>query len=132
MLHNMMVVEWIHKCDDSIEDAAFYDIVVDNEVGETVPNTNDAIDQAAEFVLMQEENISRQLLEVEYLEMLGIRVHDTSLRDDMEWVSILLQLMCMAQFQRNALYDMADHHRLRNAIINNELERKHKAAKGIN
>jgi hypothetical protein len=37
----------------------------------------------------------------------------------------------MAQFQRNALYDMADHHRLRNAIIN-ELERKHKAAKGIN
>jgi hypothetical protein len=58
--------------------------VVDNEVGETVPNTNDAIDQAAEFVLMQEENISRQLLEVEYLEMLGIRVHDTSLRDDME------------------------------------------------
>ena len=62
MLHNMMVVERIHNGDDSIEDAAFYNIVVDNEVGETVPYNNDVIDQAAEFVHTQEENIARRLL----------------------------------------------------------------------
>jgi len=95
MLHNMMVVERIHNGDDSIEDAAFYNIVVDNEVGETVPYNNDVIDQAAEFVHTQEENIAKRLLEVEYLEMLGICVHysvlhDSVLHDGMERVSFLL------------------------------------------
>jgi hypothetical protein len=47
---------------------------------------------------MQEENIAQRLLEVEYLEMLGIHVHDSLLRDDMGRASILPQLMRMAQY----------------------------------
>jgi hypothetical protein len=89
-----MVVEQIHSDDDSIEDGSFYNVVMDPEVGGNAP----AEDEATQFVNMQEENIARRLLEVEYLEMLGIHVHDSSLRDDMGRVSILPQLTCVAQF----------------------------------
>jgi hypothetical protein len=117
MLYNMMVVEQIHGNDDSIEDASFYDMVMDTKVGGNAL----ADDEATQLVNMQEENIARQLLEVEYLEMLGIQVHDSLLCDDMGRVSILPQLTHMAQFQWTELYDMASHQRVKNAIMN-ELE----------
>ena len=126
MLHNMMVVERIHGNDDSIEDGSFYDLV-DAEVEGNAPTE----DEATAFVNMQEENIARRLLEVEYLEMLGIHVHDSSLRDDMGRASILPQLTRMAQYRWTELYDMAGNQRLKKAIMK-ELERKYKAAKGIN
>jgi hypothetical protein len=127
MLHNMMVVERIHSDDDSIEDGSFSDLVMDAEVGGNAPTE----DEATAFVNMQEENIAWRLLEVEYLEMLGIHVHDSSLRDDMGRVSILPQLTRMAQFRWTELYDMAGNQLLKKAIMK-ELERKYKAAKGIN
>ncbi len=80
---------------------------------------------------MQEENIAQRLLEVEYLEMLGIHVHDSLLRDDMGRASILPQLMRMAQYWWTELYDMAGNQRLKKAIMK-EVEQKYKAAKGIN
>jgi hypothetical protein len=122
----MMVVERIHGNDDSIEDGSFYDLV-DAEVEGNAPTK----DEATAFVNMQEENIARRLLEVEYLEMLGIHVHDSSLRDDMGRASILPQLTRMAQYRWTELYDMAGNQRLKKAIMK-ELERKYKAAKGIN
>jgi hypothetical protein len=55
LLHNMMVVERIHGDDDSIDDATFYDMVMDTKVG----GNNQTNDEANQFDTMQEENIAR-------------------------------------------------------------------------
>jgi hypothetical protein len=87
--------------------------VTDPEVGGNAP----AEDEATQFVNLQEENIARWLLEVEYMEMLGIHVHDRLLRDDMGRVSILPQLTRMAQFLWTKLYDMAGNWWLKKEIM---------------
>lgn len=73
--------------------------------------------EALRFVLMEEEDVERRGLEVEYLQLLGINIHDSTLQRDKERNRIFPQLTRMAAYRWGQLYDLASNKRLTAAIM---------------
>jgi hypothetical protein len=124
ILHNMTVVECINSNMDGTKDGNFYEVVDDN-VDENVDDEATVHhNPALAYVCMEEEHVDQQLLEVKYLQALGINVHDCELRHDVERLRILPQFSCMAQYRWGELYDAYANHQLTQSIIT-KLHRKY-------
>jgi hypothetical protein len=61
------------------------------------------------FMHREKEEVKRRLLEVVFLEMLSIHVHDSMLALVAERVRVLPQLTRMAEFHWSKLYDSKSH-----------------------
>jgi hypothetical protein len=72
--------------------------------------------EAMHFIQLENENVSSRLLEVEFLQALGINVYDSTLRLSSERVRLLPQITRMAEYRWRQLYNVKAHARLTSAI----------------
>ena len=109
----MAVVERINNDESNRESAADYDCVTD-----AVPPLHESrVDRIAlRYVHTQADNVRDRLLEVEYLESLGIHIVDNSLQGDRNRLEVLSELEPVAHFRWSRLYDIRRHNRLTAAI----------------
>jgi hypothetical protein len=128
MLHNMMVVEHVQRNQDEIESADFYEVVREEEESEFNTAASPDYKNILHFVQQEEDNVETRLLEVEYLQVLGINIHDSELQNDTEKIRVLPLLTRMAMHRWGQLYNLASHKKLQSAI-SSELHRKYKDAK---
>jgi hypothetical protein len=78
ILHNLAGKERVALDDSSIESDSFYEVVVTAEdVAEAEPSRMNA--EAMRFIQLENKNVTSQLLEVEFLQALGINVYDSIL-----------------------------------------------------
>jgi hypothetical protein len=80
---------------------------------------------------MEEEDINRRLLEVEYLQLLGINIHDSTLQRNKKLTRIFSQLTWMAAYHWGQLYDLTSNKRLTTAAMK-QLDINYKVAKSHN
>jgi hypothetical protein len=120
ILHNIAVAERIRLDDGSIESDGFYEVVDTNDDEEVLPNRENV--EALRFVELEEDDVRNRLFEVQYLEALGIIVHDSTLGLCAERVRLLPQLTRMVEYRWNKLYDIKGHRRLIAAIARELLE----------
>ena len=114
ILHNMSVQEHVVMDDGTRENDIYYD-VVNNDTG-NVEDAPAAEVAALQFVETEEHDVNDRLLQVEFLQALGINVHDATLSSDLERIQILPQLTRMALARWDQLYDVRAHKRLTAAI----------------
>jgi hypothetical protein len=114
ILHNMSVLERVAMDDGTRENDIYYDVVNNDTVDvEDVPTAEVA---ALQFVETEEHDANDRLLQVEFLQALGINVHDATLSSDLYRIQILPQLTRMALARWDQLYDLRAHKRLTGAI----------------
>ncbi len=93
-MHNMSVHERVAMDDGTRENDIYYDVVNNDTVDvEDVPTADVA---ALQFVETEEHDANDRLLQVEFLQALGINVHDATLSSDLYRIQILPQLTRMA------------------------------------
>jgi len=115
ILHNLAVKERVALDDGSIESDSFYEVVVTTEdVAVAEPSRMNA--EAMRFIQLENENVSSRLLEVEFLQALGINVYDSTLQLSAERVRLLPQITRMAEYRWRQLYNVKAHTRLTSAI----------------
>jgi len=114
ILHNMSVQERVAMDDGTCENDIYYD-VVNNDTG-NVEDAPAAEVAALQFVETEEHDVNDRLLQVEFLQALGINVHDATSSSDLERIQILPQLTHMALARWDQLYDVRAHKRLTAAI----------------
>jgi hypothetical protein len=135
ILHNMNVVECIEKKYEGTKDASFYDVVEEEEEEEEEEeddvSASPANAEALQFLLMEEEDVNRRVLEGGYLQQLGINIHDSTLQHDREHTRIFSQLIRMAAYHWGQLYDLSSNKRLTAAIMKQQ-DINYKAAKSHN
>ncbi len=87
--------------------------------------------EVLQLVQREEEEVKRRLLEVEFLETVGIYVHDSMLALDAGRLRVLPQFTRMAELRWSQLYDSISHKNLTHAITK-QLRMNYDAAKNIN
>jgi hypothetical protein len=90
--------------DGIIENDSFYDVVGTPSAERVTQNV-----EALHFVRSQEQSINDRALEVDFLNSLGINVVDNKLRVDVQCITALSQMIRMAEFHWQHLYDIHAH-----------------------
>jgi hypothetical protein len=125
-----IVKERVALNDGFVESDIFYETVNSTEdVAEAEPSRINA--EAMHFIQLEDENVASRLLEVEYLQAVGISVHDSTLRLSSERVRILPQITRMAEYHWQQLYNVKAHARLTSAITR-ELREQYNEYKRMN
>ncbi len=111
IIHNMVVAERVACNAEDVERASFYDVVENDDA--TLPLDHNTV---CHGVNLEQRDVESRLEQLEYLNAVGIHVHDPLLRADAERIRILPQLTRMAERRWGMLYDNSAHKRLTDAI----------------
>ena len=87
IIHNMVVVERVASNAEDVERASFYDVVENDDA--SLPLDHNTV---CDGVNLEESDVESRLEQLEYLNAVGIHVHDPLLRADAERIRILPQL----------------------------------------
>jgi hypothetical protein len=111
ILHNMSVLDRVEADDGIIENDSFYDVVGTPSAERVTQNV-----EALHFVRSQEQSINDRALENDFLNSLGINVVDNDFQVDVQCINALPQMIRMAEFRWQRLYDICAHTQLMKAI----------------
>jgi hypothetical protein len=107
----MSVLDRVEADDGIIENDSFYDVVGTPSAECVTQNV-----EALHFIRSQEQSINDRALEVDFLNSLGINVVDNDLRVDVQCINALPQMIRLAEFRWQCLYDIRAHTRLMKVI----------------
>jgi hypothetical protein len=111
IIHNMVVAEHVASNAEDVERASFYDVMENDDA--TLPLDHNTV---CHGVNLEQRDVESRLEQLEYLNAVGIHVHDPLLRAAAERIRILLQLTRMAERRWGMLYDNSAHKTLTDAI----------------
>ena len=97
--------------DGIIENDSFYDVVGTSSAERVTQNV-----EALHFVRSQEQSINDRALENDFLNSLGINVVDNDFQVDVQCINALPQMIRLAEFRWQCLYDIRAHTRLMKVI----------------
>ena len=107
----MSVLDRVEADNGIIENDSFYDVVGTPSAERITQNV-----EALHFVRSQEQSINDRALEVDFLNSLGINVVYNDLRVDVQCINALPQMIRLAEFRWQCLYDIRAHTRLMKVI----------------
>jgi hypothetical protein len=124
VLHNMAVEECILAAEDTVESAAFYDCVEEDNVDADQPPAGTL--SAMAFIHHEDEALCDRQLEVRRLFQLGIDIYDPSIAPCSRDADVLDLSTQLAHQRWKNLYDYDEHKWLQKAIVR-ELKNKYVA-----
>ena len=111
----MAVVERIDSADGCIENHTMYECVNDDAAVDG--RYRGRVDHLAlQYVQNEETDVQQRVLELQYLDALGIHVLDCTLERDANRISVIPMLQRIAQYRWSHLYSISRHKKLTNAI----------------